>query len=56
VLVNGMELNEYFQRSVDRDEVTLPLDVTESKEKFNAWVVVKGGGTTGKFYLDFFFF
>jgi small subunit ribosomal protein S9 len=48
VLINGMELDQYFQRSVDRDEVTLPLDVTENKEKFNAWVVVKGGGTTGK--------
>lgn len=51
VLVNGMELNEYFQRSVDRDEVTLPLDVTENKDKFNAWVVVKGGGSTGKYII-----
>lgn len=48
ILVNGLELNEYFQRSVDRNEVTLPLDVTELKEKYNAWVVVNGGGTTGK--------
>lgn len=48
ILVNGMELNEYFQRSVDRDEVKLPLEVTENTEKFNAWVVVKGGGSTGQ--------
>jgi small subunit ribosomal protein S9 len=49
VLVNGMELDNYFQRSIDRNEVTMPLDVTESKDKFNAWIVVKGGGTTGKY-------
>ncbi|EPB92279.1 hypothetical protein HMPREF1544_00848 [Mucor circinelloides 1006PhL] len=48
VLVNGLELDQYFQRSVDRNEVTLPLDVTELKDKFNAWVVVKGGGSTGQ--------
>jgi small subunit ribosomal protein S9 len=51
VLVNGMELSEYFQRTVDRDEVTLPLDVTENKEKFNAWIVVKGGGSTGMYFI-----
>lgn len=49
LLVNGMELSEYFQRSVDRNEVTMPLDVTENKGKFNAWIIVKGGGTTGKY-------
>lgn len=48
ILVNGMELDQYFQRSVDRNEVTLPLDVTETKENYNAWILVKGGGTTGK--------
>lgn len=47
VLVNGLEVDQYFQRSVDQNEVTLPLDVTELKNKFNAWVVVKGGGSTG---------
>src|SRR5699024_12026172 len=31
MLVNGLELDQYFQRSVDRNEVTLPLDVTELK-------------------------
>lgn len=51
VLVNGMELNDYFQRSIDQNEVTMPLDVTENKDKFNAWIVVKGGGTTGKFFF-----
>ncbi|CAO3702552.1 unnamed protein product [Rhizopus stolonifer] len=48
ILVNGIELENYFQRPVDCDEVTLPLEVTESKDKFNAWVLVKGGGSTGQ--------
>ncbi|KAG1421673.1 hypothetical protein G6F59_006585 [Rhizopus arrhizus] len=48
ILVNGVELDSYFQRPVDRDEVTLPLEVTETKDKFNAWVVVTGGGSTGQ--------
>ncbi|KAI8346875.1 ribosomal protein S9/S16-domain-containing protein [Choanephora cucurbitarum] len=48
VLINGLELSEYFQRPVDRDEVTLPFEVTDSKEKYNAWIVVKGGGSTGQ--------
>ncbi|KAI8887798.1 hypothetical protein K501DRAFT_211192 [Backusella circina FSU 941] len=48
ILVNGTELDDYFQRPVDRNAVTLPLDVTETKDKYNAWVLVKGGGSTGQ--------
>ncbi|CAO3592418.1 unnamed protein product [Absidia cylindrospora] len=48
VLVNGMELQDYFQRPVDRDQVVLPLAVTELAEKYNVWTIVNGGGTTGQ--------
>ncbi|KAI9263743.1 ribosomal protein S9/S16-domain-containing protein [Sporodiniella umbellata] len=48
ILVNGIELENYFQRPVDRDEVTLPLEVTETSGKFNAWILVSGGGSTGQ--------
>ncbi|KAI9021538.1 ribosomal protein S9/S16-domain-containing protein [Phycomyces nitens] len=48
VLVNGESLETYFKRPVDRDEVTLPLKVTENSDKFNVWVSVNGGGTTGQ--------
>ncbi|KAL0086597.1 ribosomal protein S9/S16-domain-containing protein [Phycomyces blakesleeanus] len=48
VLVNGESLETYFKRPVDRDEVTLPLKVTENSDKFNIWVSVNGGGTTGQ--------
>ncbi|KAI8977090.1 ribosomal protein S5 domain 2-type protein [Mycotypha africana] len=48
ILVNGMELENYFRNINDRNEVTMPLDITELKDKYNAWVLVKGGGTTGQ--------
>lgn len=48
VLVNGVELKDYFKRPIDRDQVVLPLAVTESAEKYNVWTLVTGGGTTGQ--------
>ncbi|KAI8974478.1 ribosomal protein S5 domain 2-type protein [Pilobolus umbonatus] len=48
VLVNGIEVSQYFQRSTDRHEVMLPLEVTENTDKYNAWVLVTGGGSTGQ--------
>ncbi|SAL97368.1 hypothetical protein [Absidia glauca] len=48
VLVNGVELKDYFKRPVDRDQVVLPLAVTELAEKYNVWTLVTGGGTTGQ--------
>ncbi|KAI9323524.1 ribosomal protein S5 domain 2-type protein [Dichotomocladium elegans] len=48
VLVNGVSLHEYFQRPVDRAEVTLPLEVTENMQNYNVWALVNGGGSTGQ--------
>ncbi|KAI7875650.1 hypothetical protein K492DRAFT_152512 [Lichtheimia hyalospora FSU 10163] len=48
ILVNGMPLNNYFQRPIDRDHVTLPLEATQSLEKYNVWTIVNGGGSTGQ--------
>ncbi|KAI8369289.1 ribosomal protein S9/S16-domain-containing protein [Radiomyces spectabilis] len=48
ILVNGQELDSYFKRPVDREEVTWPLQVTENMDKYNVWVVVNGGGSTGQ--------
>ncbi|KAI8331356.1 ribosomal protein S5 domain 2-type protein [Chlamydoabsidia padenii] len=48
VLVNGVELKDYFKRPVDRDQVVLPLAVTELADKYNVWTLVTGGGTTGQ--------
>lgn len=48
ILVNGVPLNNYFQRPIDRDQVTLPLEATQSVEKYNVWTIVNGGGSTGR--------
>ncbi|KAI9490977.1 ribosomal protein S9/S16-domain-containing protein [Zychaea mexicana] len=48
VLINGQPLEEYFQRPVDRDEVNLPLEAIESKDRYNVWALVNGGGSTGQ--------
>ncbi|KAI8147956.1 ribosomal protein S9/S16-domain-containing protein [Fennellomyces sp. T-0311] len=48
VLINGLTLEEYFKRPVDRDQVNLPLEVTENKEQYNVWALVNGGGSTGQ--------
>ncbi|KAI7851696.1 ribosomal protein S5 domain 2-type protein [Circinella umbellata] len=48
VLINGVSINDYFQRPVDRDEVNLPLEAIESKDKYNVWALVNGGGSTGQ--------
>lgn len=48
ILVNGQELGSYFNRLVDREEVTWPFECTNTLGKYNAWIVVEGGGTTGQ--------
>ena len=48
ILINGVSINDYFQRPVDRDEVNLPLEAIESKDQYNVWALVNGGGSTGK--------
>ncbi|CAO3615804.1 unnamed protein product [Cunninghamella echinulata] len=48
ILVNGMELDDYFKQPMDREKVSLPLKVTELDEKYNVWTIVKGGGSTGQ--------
>lgn len=54
VRVNGQTLEEYFQRSVDRDEVLLPLEATENRDRYNVWAIVEGGGSTGWVAYSFF--
>ncbi|RUS18098.1 ribosomal protein S9/S16-domain-containing protein [Endogone sp. FLAS-F59071] len=48
MLVNGKELDEYFARLIDREEVLWPFQVTETLGRFNAWCLVQGGGSTGQ--------
>ncbi|KAI8072762.1 ribosomal protein S5 domain 2-type protein [Gongronella butleri] len=48
IMVNGIELKDYFQRPVDQDKASLPLEAIDAKNKFNVWSLVEGGGQTGQ--------
>ncbi|ODV89624.1 hypothetical protein CANCADRAFT_4244 [Tortispora caseinolytica NRRL Y-17796] len=48
VLVNGKHLDVYFPRASDRARVVYPLEVVSGELQYNAFLVAKGGGTTGQ--------
>lgn len=47
VIVNGKPIAEYFSLLKDRESILYPFQVTDLLGKYNVWVKVKGGGTTG---------
>ncbi|KAG6198692.1 hypothetical protein E4U47_003581 [Claviceps purpurea] len=48
VLVNGKLLSEAFGRVHDRESAVWALTATQRLDKYNAWILVEGGGTTGQ--------
>ena len=48
VVINGKPLQEYFGRPQDWRDVMAPIMLTESQNRFNLSVLVKGGGITGQ--------
>lgn len=48
ILVNGKTLSEAFGRVHDRESAVWALTATERLDKYNVWVLVEGGGTTGQ--------
>lgn len=46
--VNGRDINEYFARDTDLMVINQPFAVTETMDKFDVYVTVTGGGTTGQ--------
>jgi len=48
VVVNNKPLAEYFPREMDRQHLLEPLVVSDSVDKFNVTVLVKGGGIAGQ--------
>ena len=48
ILINKRSIEEFFGRETARMVVRQPLEVTETLEKFDLYVTVKGGGTTGQ--------
>jgi small subunit ribosomal protein S9 len=48
VVVNKRELDNYFYRHQDRKNIFDPLDLTKTNGKFDIFVNVDGGGTSGQ--------
>ncbi|GAB6034846.1 30S ribosomal protein S9 [Galenea microaerophila] len=46
--VNGRDIKEFFARETDLMVINQPLEATESVGKFDAYITVSGGGTTGQ--------
>lgn len=46
--VNGRDINEYFARDTDLMVINQPFSATENTDKFDVYITVTGGGTTGQ--------
>ena len=48
IVVNGKEFEKAFPLLVSREDITRPFSVTETNGKYDVYVNVKGGGSTGQ--------
>jgi small subunit ribosomal protein S9 len=48
IQINQRTIEDYFGRETARMIVRQPLELVEMEEKFDLYVTVKGGGTTGQ--------
>jgi len=48
IVVNDRKLDDYFTRETDRIIICQPLEVTNSLNKYNIAVNVRGGGLSGQ--------
>lgn len=48
IVVNDKEFEQFFPQLLSREDILLPLKVTETEGKYDVHVNVKGGGTTGQ--------
>ena len=48
IVVNGKEFEKAFPLLVSREDITRPFSVTETSGKYDVFVNVKGGGSTGQ--------
>ncbi len=48
ILINGREIDQYFPRQAWINHALQPLYATQSRDKFDAKIYVKGGGLTGQ--------
>lgn len=48
IKVNGREFDDYFPSDLLKMIIRQPLTLTETQDKFDIYVTVKGGGTSGQ--------
>ena len=48
IIVNGIDVNEYFPNSILVMDLKQPLDVTDNMNRFDIDVTVNGGGYSGQ--------
>ncbi len=48
VVINGRDIDEYFNYETLKKEVKAPLEITETEGKFDVIAKVEGGGFTGQ--------
>ena len=48
IQINNRSIDTYFGRETARMVVRQPLELVEMEEKFDLYITVKGGGTTGQ--------
>lgn len=48
IVVNDKEFEQFFPQLLSREDILLPLKVTETEGKYDVQVNVNGGGTTGQ--------
>jgi len=48
IVVNNRELDDYFGRETDKMVLRQPLILTETDQKFDVFINVRGGGLTGQ--------
>lgn len=46
--VNGRDLDDYFPNDIHKMVIKQPLQLTETVEKFDLFVTVEGGGSSGQ--------
>jgi len=48
IVVNQVDIQEYFTSKTQRMVVTQPLVLTETQDKFDVYINVRGGGCSGQ--------
>lgn len=48
ILINNREFNDYFPSDLLKMIIRQPLTLTETQDKFDIFITVRGGGTSGQ--------